>query len=187
MPPPSPRSAPGSCGTHASPRSSGSTRWPPGSTRGPPRRAAVLPYLEQTFGLWSVRGGMRALATALYERCVERRVRFVLGSEVTAIRTEEGRAAGLVTADGTRVDADHVVAGVPPSVLDALLGSPRAPPARSRPSGRPTAPRACWCCSPWTASGRRAPSTAPWCTAATRRPRPPMSSAGHRGWRPTRP
>ncbi|MEU6109578.1 NAD(P)/FAD-dependent oxidoreductase [Streptomyces albidoflavus] len=89
-----------------------------------PAGAAILPYLEQTFGLWSVRGGMRALATALYERCVERKVRFVLGSEVTAIRTEEGRAAGLVTADGTRVDADHVVAGVPPSVLDALLGAP---------------------------------------------------------------
>ncbi|MFD8123761.1 phytoene desaturase family protein [Streptomyces albidoflavus] len=89
-----------------------------------PAGAAVLPYLEQTFGLWSVRGGVRALATALYERCVERKVRFVLGSEVTAIRTEEGRAVGLVTADGTRVDADHVVAGVPPSVLDALLGAP---------------------------------------------------------------
>lgn len=89
-----------------------------------PAAAAVLPYLEQTFGLWSVRGGTRALASALHQRCLERKVRFVLGSEVTAIRVEEGRAAGLETADGTRVDADLVVAGVPPTVLDALLGSP---------------------------------------------------------------
>ncbi|NEC16213.1 NAD(P)/FAD-dependent oxidoreductase [Streptomyces sp. SID8014] len=89
-----------------------------------PAGAAVLPYLEQTFGLWSVCGGLRSLAAALHERCLERKVRFVFGSEVTAIRTREGRAAGLVTADGTRVDADHVVAGVPPAVLDALLGAP---------------------------------------------------------------
>ncbi|MFD9908242.1 phytoene desaturase family protein [Streptomyces sp. NPDC059063] len=86
-----------------------------------PASAAVLPYLEQTFGTWSVRGGMRALATAVYERCLARRVEFAFGSAVTRVVTKDGRAAGVELTDGTVVDADFVVAGVAPGALDRLL------------------------------------------------------------------
>ncbi|MER5887686.1 NAD(P)/FAD-dependent oxidoreductase [Streptomyces sp. NPDC001941] len=82
-----------------------------------PASAAVLPYLEQTFGSWYVRGGLRALADAVYERCLARRVEFVFDAEVTGVRVEDGRAAGLELADGRRVDADHVVAGAPVPAL----------------------------------------------------------------------
>ncbi|MFI7317447.1 phytoene desaturase family protein [Streptomyces venezuelae] len=86
-----------------------------------PASAAVLPYLEQTFGTWSARGGMRALARAVYERCVARRVEFVFGAAVTRIVEKDGKAAGVELADGTTADADFVVAGVAPSVLDGML------------------------------------------------------------------
>lgn len=86
-----------------------------------PASAAVLPYLEQTFGTWSARGGMRALARAVYERCVARRVEFVFGAAVTRIVEKDGRAAGVELADGTVADADFVVAGVAPTVLDGML------------------------------------------------------------------
>ncbi|MCH0555691.1 MULTISPECIES: NAD(P)/FAD-dependent oxidoreductase [unclassified Streptomyces] len=60
-----------------------------------PASAAVLPYLEHAFGTWYVRGGIRELARAVYERCRERRVEFVFGAEVTRILDEDGRAAGV--------------------------------------------------------------------------------------------
>ncbi|MFC9426067.1 phytoene desaturase family protein [Streptomyces sp. NPDC056987] len=82
-----------------------------------PASAAVLPYLEQTFGSWYVRGGMRELARAVYERCLARRVEFVFGAEVTRIVEKDGAAAGVELADGTLVEADAVVAGVAPGRL----------------------------------------------------------------------
>ncbi|MDT0420991.1 phytoene desaturase family protein [Streptomyces evansiae] len=87
-----------------------------------PASAAVLPFIEHTFGVWAVRGGLRALADAVHARCVERRVEFVFGSEVTRIVEKDGRAAGAELADGSVVEAEHVVAGVAPAVLARLLG-----------------------------------------------------------------
>ncbi|MFF1375456.1 phytoene desaturase family protein [Streptomyces sp. NPDC058308] len=105
-----------------------------------PASAAVLPYLEQTFGVWSARGGLRALARAVYERCRARRVEFVFGAAVTRIVEKDGRAAGVELADGTTADADFVVAGVAPAALDGLLpgvgirapGDPKSPAMPSR-------------------------------------------------------
>lgn len=86
-----------------------------------PASAAVLPYMEQTFGNWYVRGGMRALADAVYARCLARKVEFVFSAEVTGVREKDGRACGLELADGSGVDADQVVAGAP---LPSALGWP---------------------------------------------------------------
>ncbi|MEW1547225.1 phytoene desaturase family protein [Streptomyces tsukubensis] len=82
-----------------------------------PASAALLPYLEQTFGTWYVAGGLRELARAVYERCRKRRVAFAFGSEVVSIAVREGRAAGIVLADGTAAEADHVIAGADTAAL----------------------------------------------------------------------
>ncbi|MES4905162.1 MULTISPECIES: NAD(P)/FAD-dependent oxidoreductase [unclassified Streptomyces] len=87
-----------------------------------PAGAAVLPYLEQTFGTWYARGGMRALADAVYERCRARKVRFSFDTEVVGIVEKDGRAAGVELADGSVAEADAVVAGIDPALLPALLG-----------------------------------------------------------------
>ncbi|MEU3981868.1 NAD(P)/FAD-dependent oxidoreductase [Streptomyces sp. NPDC026672] len=89
-----------------------------------PAAAAVLPYLEHAFGTWYVRGGMRELARAVYERCVRRRVEFVFGAEVTGVLEKDGRAAGVELADGGTAEADFVVAGVAPDTLDRITGTP---------------------------------------------------------------
>ncbi|WP_407564367.1 phytoene desaturase family protein [Streptomyces sp. 184] len=87
-----------------------------------PAGAAMLPYVQETFGGWYVRGGMRALADALYERCLERGVEFAFGAEVVAVRVGgDGRAAGVELAGGARADADTVLAGLPPARLAELL------------------------------------------------------------------
>ncbi|WP_202527071.1 NAD(P)/FAD-dependent oxidoreductase [Streptomyces sp. SID486] len=106
-----------------------------------PASAAVLPYMEHAFGTWYVRGGIRELARAVYERCVQRRVEFVFGAEVARIVEKDGRAAGVELADGTVADADHVVADVDPARLRALTERPldadgdvRADPAAAPPA-----------------------------------------------------
>lgn len=98
-----------------------------------PASAAVLPYMEHAFGTWYVHGGIRELARALYERCVARKVEFHFGAEVTGVLEKDGRAVGLEFADGTSpasgsgsgggsvAEADVVVAGVAPGVLDRLV------------------------------------------------------------------
>ncbi|MEU0967777.1 NAD(P)/FAD-dependent oxidoreductase [Streptomyces sp. NPDC005917] len=85
--------------------------------RDTPASAAVLPYLEHAFGTWYVRGGMRELARAVYERCVKRRVEFVFGAEVTGVLEKDGRAAGVELAGDGVADADFVVAGMAPEAL----------------------------------------------------------------------
>ncbi|PYC87781.1 phytoene dehydrogenase [Streptomyces tateyamensis] len=45
-----------------------------------PAGATVLPYMEQSFGVWSVGGGLRALAEAFYRRCEQRGVEFRFGT-----------------------------------------------------------------------------------------------------------
>ncbi|MER5773443.1 NAD(P)/FAD-dependent oxidoreductase [Streptomyces sp. NPDC002039] len=104
-----------------------------------PASATVLPYMEQTFGSWYVRGGVRELATAVYERCLERKVTFVFDADVRGIVERDGRAAGLSladtsTAEAGTVEADAVVCGVDPRAL----GIPPAPgPAPAPPTGLP--------------------------------------------------
>lgn len=89
--------------------------------RATPASAAVLPYLEHAFGTWYVRGGIRELARAVYERCVARKVEFHFGAEVTGVVEKDGRAAGVELADGASAEADFVVSGVAPGVLDRLV------------------------------------------------------------------
>ncbi|GGY47747.1 phytoene desaturase family protein [Streptomyces djakartensis] len=109
--------------------------------RSTPASAAVLPYLEHAFGTWYVRGGLRELARAVYERCVARRVEFRFGAEVAGVREKDGRVSGVELADGTLAEADFVVAGVAPGTLDRLTAGtgvrgdgevPPQPPAASR-------------------------------------------------------
>jgi phytoene desaturase len=87
-----------------------------------PASAAVLPYLEHAFGTWYVRGGLRELARAVYERCVARRVEFHFGAEVTGVLEKDGRAAGLELADGAVVAADTVVGTGPWRLSDLARG-----------------------------------------------------------------
>ena len=79
-----------------------------------PRRApaalVVVPYIEQTFGAWHVRGGLRQLGEAIYERCLERGVVFRFGADVGSISLDGPRAIGVRLADGAPIQADLVVA-----------------------------------------------------------------------------
>jgi len=79
-----------------------------------PRRApaalAVVPYVEQAFGGWYVRGGLRTLADELAGRVTALGGRIRTGTDVVRIETTAGRASGVQFADGGSLPADVVVA-----------------------------------------------------------------------------
>jgi phytoene desaturase len=96
-----------------------------------PRRApaalCVVPYVEQAFGGWYVRGGLHRLGEAVHQRALERGAVVLLGARVTRISTSAGRADGVVLADGRHLPADVVVANVDAAtVYGSLVAAPGA-------------------------------------------------------------
>ncbi|MEU4113654.1 NAD(P)/FAD-dependent oxidoreductase [Kitasatospora sp. NPDC028055] len=103
-----------------------------------PAGATVLPYMEQSFGVWYVRGGLRALADAVFRRCELRKVDFRFDTPVTRVLVEDGRARGVETADG-RIDADLVVSAMDAGALHrhGLAEWPGRPAGQWEPRGVP--------------------------------------------------
>jgi phytoene desaturase len=95
-----------------------------------PRRTpsvlAVTAYVEQRFGAWWVRGGLRRLADALLDRCRGLGVAVHLGSEVAAVTTGSRGVTGVRLADGRSVPADVVVSDADATALYGTLLRPSA-------------------------------------------------------------
>ncbi len=85
-----------------------------------PAGATVIPYMEQSFGVWYVRGGIRALAEAVYRRCEQRGVTFRFN---TRVKRDPSETLALRPAPGDPTLPGRV------SVLLALRGA--------RPAGTP--------------------------------------------------
>ena len=94
-----------------------------------PAVLAIRPYIEQTFGMWRVVGGLPTLATAMYERCLKRGVSFRFDTEVTGVGV-----GGVTLADGEKMTADAIVAAVDAQVLARLAGSKPPKPTDYSPS-----------------------------------------------------
>jgi phytoene dehydrogenase-like protein len=86
-----------------------------------------VPFVEQTFGSWYVRGGLHRLGIAVAERAVERGATVRTGCAVRRVLVEGGRACGVQLDDGEVVRADVVVSGVDAAALYAGLLPPDAP------------------------------------------------------------
>lgn len=80
---------------------------------------AVWAYVEQNFGVWTVAGGMDALATALTDRLATRGVTVHTATTTRDLALENGRARAVVTDTG-ELDADVVVVAIDPRRLPAL-------------------------------------------------------------------
>jgi phytoene desaturase len=86
-----------------------------------PRRApavlATVPYVEQRYGSWYVRGGLRRLATAVADRATERGAVVRTGTAVREVLPEGARVSGVRLADGGVLEADVVVSGADATAL----------------------------------------------------------------------
>ncbi|MGW4058337.1 phytoene desaturase family protein [Amycolatopsis sp. NPDC004747] len=92
-----------------------------------PAVLSVVPFVEQEFGAWHVRGGLRRLGDALVDRLTALGVDVRTGAEVTAIETGPAGVRGVRLADGDRLAASVVVANADAAhVYGDLLHDPRA-------------------------------------------------------------
>jgi phytoene desaturase len=87
--------------------------------RNVPAWMGMWSYVEQSFGVWTVPGGMGALAGLMTKRLVERRVRVLLSTTVHDLRLQGSRVVGVDTDQGF-LEADVVVCAVDPRILPAL-------------------------------------------------------------------
>ncbi|NBZ86374.1 phytoene desaturase family protein [Stagnihabitans tardus] len=88
---------------------------------------AMFPYLEgmagQAFGMALGAGGADTVTRALVEAIRARGGLVETGIRVTEVTKAGGRASGVVLADGRRVAAKEVIAGVAPSALPRLVAT----------------------------------------------------------------
>ncbi len=87
--------------------------------RNVPWWVGVDTYLEQTFGVWTLPGGMARLGDLLAARLETRRVKVLTGTEAEDVVVQGGRAVAVRTEAGT-IDADAVVVAIDPRRLPAL-------------------------------------------------------------------
>jgi phytoene desaturase len=70
---------------------------------------AVITYMDCVQGVYFPQGGMHAVPTALAGAAAKHGVQFRYGTTVAEIEVRGGRATGVVTAEGERIEADVVV------------------------------------------------------------------------------
>ena len=87
--------------------------------RNVPAWAGVTAYLEQTFGAWTLPGGLHRLSAALVERLATRGVRVVTDVDALDLVVRDGRVVAVRTTTG-ELEADVVVCAVDPRRLPTL-------------------------------------------------------------------
>nr|WP_246220633.1 FAD-dependent oxidoreductase [Phytoactinopolyspora mesophila] len=100
-----------------------------------PAALAALAYVEQTFGTWTVAGGLPAFVEAMERRFTERGGEIRLESQATRVVTKAGAVKAVELAGGERVPAEFVVCTVPAGQLelDGVRGRRwTSPPAEGR-------------------------------------------------------
>jgi 1-hydroxycarotenoid 3,4-desaturase len=96
-----------------------------------PATLMLVAHVEQA-GVWTVTGGLSALARAVADLAVERGAVIRYGVPVDRIVTEGGRVSGVILAGGERVPAEHVVCNADCAALGTGLLGPDAAAAGER-------------------------------------------------------
>jgi len=91
-----------------------------------PGALITIPFVEQTFGIWHIGGGLGRLADALHRRVDRVGGHIRTGTEVVGIDHGDNGVTGVRLADGETVPADIVVSDIDARRLHVLLGR-RAP------------------------------------------------------------
>ncbi len=110
-----------------------------------------LIWQAEARGVWAVRGGMAALASALAEVFTDLGGTLRLGEGVARVRHSGGRVAGVDLCDGTQLDCGAVVFNGDPAALQGLIDTPRAAPSRRQTHPRSLSARV------WTLAAQVAP------------------------------
>jgi phytoene desaturase len=87
-----------------------------------PATFSLMPYTELAHGVWYPKGGMYRVVEALADLAGAAGVEFIFNSAVERIETNAMHARGVLLADGTRLEADVILANADlPYVYQDLL------------------------------------------------------------------
>ena len=87
-----------------------------------PATFSLMPYSELAHGVWYPKGGMYRVIETLVDLARQAGVEFVFNSPVERIELNSNRARGVLLADGSRLEADGVLANADlPYVYQHLL------------------------------------------------------------------
>jgi phytoene desaturase len=75
-----------------------------------PAVLASIAFVEEAFGAWHIKGGVGKLADAVYQRCLDRGVKFEFNVKVTQINDDGNSTTGITLADNRKIDSSIVVA-----------------------------------------------------------------------------
>jgi phytoene desaturase len=91
-----------------------------------PATFSMMPYTELAHGVWYPKGGMYSIVEALMDLARQAGVEFIFNSTVERIDVKGTHARGVLLADGSRLDADVVLANADlPYVYQHLLPQDR--------------------------------------------------------------
>jgi phytoene desaturase len=76
-----------------------------------PALYSLMNYADIKLGTWYPKGGMYAIVEGMHRLATELGVTFHFGQDVRQIDVQRGVARSVVTADGTRFDADIIIGG----------------------------------------------------------------------------
>jgi phytoene desaturase len=82
-----------------------------------PAVLASIAFVEEAFGAWHIKGGIGKLGDAVYQRCLDRGVKFEFNTQVTQINHDGKSTTGITLADGRKIDCAIVVANADASMV----------------------------------------------------------------------
>ena len=82
-----------------------------------PAVLASIAFVEEAFGAWHIKGGVGKLADAVYQRSLDRGVKFEFNTSVTQINHVGKATTGISLADGRVLDYSIVVANADSSTV----------------------------------------------------------------------
>ena len=82
-----------------------------------PAVLSTIAFVEEAFGAWHIKGGVGKLADAVYQRCLDRGVKFEFNSPVSAITNDGKKVSGVELGDGTSIASEIIVANADASLV----------------------------------------------------------------------
>ncbi len=86
-----------------------------------PAVLASIAFVEEAFGAWHIKGGVGKLADAVYQRSLDRGVKFEFNTSVTQINHDGKTTTGISLADGRVLDYSIVVANADATAVYSKL------------------------------------------------------------------
>ena len=82
-----------------------------------PAVLASIAFVEEAFGAWHIKGGVGKLADAVYQRCLDRGVKFEFSAPVESIKHDGKHVTGLSLKDGRSLNYEIVIANADASLV----------------------------------------------------------------------